>query len=261
MSTAASVFGCALRRLIVTLLVVVASPPASAFAQFDTWTSVGPDGGTVQALAVHPTTPDVLYAGGVNGLFKSVDGGGTWWRAEAGLGSRTIGSLAVLPSSEVFAGTAAGLYVSHDAGETWTLVNTSANGPGHRDGGGRERREALRGVQRPDLHERQRRRQLDASHARVRLGRVTRHQSGKPQRRLRVGGDQRPENGGWGKHLDDASSGLTGETMGMLAIDPLAPDTVYVPAASIGFSPLPGQVACWRRCTRPSTAAAPGRPS
>ena len=110
MSTAASMFGCALRRLIVTLLVVAASPPASAFAQFDTWTSVGPDGGTVQALAVHPTTPDVLYAGGVNGLFKSVDGGGTWWRAEAGLGSRTIGSLAVLPSSEVFAGTAAGLY-------------------------------------------------------------------------------------------------------------------------------------------------------
>ena len=51
-----------------------------------------------------------------------------------------------------------------------------------------------------------------------------------PADRLRVGGKQRLEDGGWGKHVDDRSSRLTRRDLGMLAIDPLAPDTVYAAA-------------------------------
>ena len=42
------------------------------------WTSIGPEGGTIHALAVDPATPTTIYAvtfGG--GTFKSTDGGGS----------------------------------------------------------------------------------------------------------------------------------------------------------------------------------------
>jgi len=40
------------------------------------WTSNGPEGGNIQALAIDPHTPTTLYAGG--GVFKSTNGGASW---------------------------------------------------------------------------------------------------------------------------------------------------------------------------------------
>jgi hypothetical protein len=40
------------------------------------WTSIGPDGGQIRALAIDPTAPSTLYAGTQGGgVFRSLDGG------------------------------------------------------------------------------------------------------------------------------------------------------------------------------------------
>src|SRR6266496_2257365 len=48
-------------------------------ADVNRWTSSGPDGGSIRALAVSPASPQVLYAGtDEGGVFKSEDRAATW---------------------------------------------------------------------------------------------------------------------------------------------------------------------------------------
>src|SRR4029450_4605970 len=43
------------------------------------WTSIGPEGGGIQALSVDPHNPGTLYAATSGGVaFKSLDGGARW---------------------------------------------------------------------------------------------------------------------------------------------------------------------------------------
>ncbi len=50
------------------------------------WTSNGPEGGDIRALAIDPATPSTLYAGtGYGGVFKSTDGGENWEAVNTGL--------------------------------------------------------------------------------------------------------------------------------------------------------------------------------
>src|SRR5262245_27067741 len=48
------------------------------------WTSNGPNGGTVSALAAHPTTPTFYAATNGGGFFRSVDAGESWASISAG---------------------------------------------------------------------------------------------------------------------------------------------------------------------------------
>src|SRR5207249_3860983 len=57
------------------------------------WTSIGPDGGWIQTLAIDPATPSTLYAGTFYGLFKSTDGGASW--TAAGLTYTNVQALAI----------------------------------------------------------------------------------------------------------------------------------------------------------------------
>jgi photosystem II stability/assembly factor-like uncharacterized protein len=101
------------------------------------WFSVGPRNvnGRVKSLAIHPTNPQILYAGtAAGGVWKSSDGGQTWdplWDTQE---TMAIGAIAVSVSSPntIYAGTGewtpgwsgnyggAGVYVSEDAGVTWS---------------------------------------------------------------------------------------------------------------------------------------------
>jgi photosystem II stability/assembly factor-like uncharacterized protein len=47
-------------------------------AQPYTWTPIGPYGGTVANLIVHPNNPQVVYAGADHGIFRSTDAGSSW---------------------------------------------------------------------------------------------------------------------------------------------------------------------------------------
>ena len=91
------------------------------------WSTNGPFGGTVRAIANHPTDPSTIYVGTTGGVFKTTNAGQAWHRASSGMPPQTeIRSLAVATSqpSTVYAGTQAhGLYRSRDGGASWMFAS------------------------------------------------------------------------------------------------------------------------------------------
>ncbi len=86
------------------------------------WTSRGPEGGHILALAIDPVTPATLYMGTENGgVFKSTDGGGSWRAANTGLASRYVYALAIDPAAPttLYAATENGVHKSTDGGGSW----------------------------------------------------------------------------------------------------------------------------------------------
>jgi len=76
----------------------------------------------VNALAIDPAAPMIVYAGTISeGVFKSLDGGVTWSQTSAGLVNLTVNALAVDPATPatVYAGTTAGVYRSTNAAANW----------------------------------------------------------------------------------------------------------------------------------------------
>ncbi len=87
--------------------------------------SAGIDSGNyVYALAIHPETPETLYAGTFYGyIYRSIDGGGSWNRVYHG---SLLSSLTTSPCEPdaVYAGADTIIYKSTDAGATWFEVGT-----------------------------------------------------------------------------------------------------------------------------------------
>jgi photosystem II stability/assembly factor-like uncharacterized protein len=93
-----------------------------------TLTNNGITNATINWVAVAPSSPATVYAGGV-GLFKSTDRGGTWTRTnDAAMGSATVFRIAVHPTNPqiVLAGTSGGVFRTVDGGANWTLLNLGA---------------------------------------------------------------------------------------------------------------------------------------
>ena len=65
----------------------------SAFAGTNEWTPLGPEQGRIALLTMDPTNPQILYASGENGGFKTTNGGASW--TQAGLTGKWGMSLAV----------------------------------------------------------------------------------------------------------------------------------------------------------------------
>jgi photosystem II stability/assembly factor-like uncharacterized protein len=105
----------------------LASPVRAA-----TWRSIGPDGGSVEALAFAPSDPQIAYTGTYGGgVFRSGDGGSSWTAASNGLGNALfVSSLAVDPrdSRIVYAGTIGGLFETTSGGASWTLLPLRISG-------------------------------------------------------------------------------------------------------------------------------------
>lgn len=96
---------------------------------------------TFSSLAMDPSTTTTLYAGltfsflgggGANRVFKSTDGGGSWFAASSGISSQGgVPALVVNPanSSEVYAGTSdAGIFKTVDGGVSWSAINNGLPG-------------------------------------------------------------------------------------------------------------------------------------
>lgn len=110
--------------LLVCGLAALLSWPAAAPLQAGSgfWSSLGPDGGRVGAVAVDPSNPQVVYAGSTQGgVWKSVDGGGTWSRASRGLTDYRMVALAIDPlhTSTLYAAALTGVWKSVDGAATW----------------------------------------------------------------------------------------------------------------------------------------------
>jgi photosystem II stability/assembly factor-like uncharacterized protein len=112
----------------VVLAISATSLSSVAYAGLGVWTSGGPYGGDVHALAINPTTPATLYAGTFGfGVFKSTNSGGTWASANTGLTNLSVNALAINPTTPatLYAGTpGGGVFKSTDSGGTWAAANT-----------------------------------------------------------------------------------------------------------------------------------------
>jgi photosystem II stability/assembly factor-like uncharacterized protein len=107
-----------------------------ALAAEGQWARLGPDGGTVTVLAIHPDDPAIVYAGtDAAGVFKTSDGGATWAAVNMGLTNPHIRALGIHPAAPDtlyagtdgwLAGTGGVLFKTTDAGATWTALSVTA---------------------------------------------------------------------------------------------------------------------------------------
>ncbi len=107
-------------------LLMVMWAPSMVDAAPGVWTTGGPYGGAVTALAIDPMTPATVYAGTVSGgIFKSTNSGGTWTATNTGLTSLGVATLAIDPRSPPRSSPAllAGSSSLTDFGGTWAAAN------------------------------------------------------------------------------------------------------------------------------------------
>jgi photosystem II stability/assembly factor-like uncharacterized protein len=80
-------------------------------------------GSGVTAIEVHSTNPDIVFAGGNNGVFRSLNGGQTWTNVlpNSNFG---VNEILIHPTNDqlIFACTDKGLFRSSDGGTTWTQL-------------------------------------------------------------------------------------------------------------------------------------------
>jgi photosystem II stability/assembly factor-like uncharacterized protein len=108
------------KTTLATAFALLATSPAHALPA---WERIGPEGGSICALAAAPSRPATLYAGGADGggVFRSDDRGLTWRFAGGDLGTRPACSLAVdaRTPSRAWAVAANQLFRTDDSGRRW----------------------------------------------------------------------------------------------------------------------------------------------
>lgn len=88
------------------------------------WTGAGPEGGIVQSILMDPIDPSTLYAATQSaGIFKSINGGGSWTPINNGLLSSRADVLVASRPSTIYAGVFPGVYRSTNGGATWSDVS------------------------------------------------------------------------------------------------------------------------------------------
>ncbi|NUO78583.1 T9SS type A sorting domain-containing protein [candidate division KSB1 bacterium] len=97
----------------------------------DVWAPIGPNGITANALAAVPNNADMIFAGGLAGLYKTVDGGISWTLASEQTVNQFVDYITVHPTNHnvLFAWfrsnlgpLSINLMRSTDEGKTWDAV-------------------------------------------------------------------------------------------------------------------------------------------
>ena len=117
--------------------------PNTAGIDSASWTWLGPGnvGGRIRSILVNPTNVNIMYVGSVGGgVWKSTNGGGSWFPLNDFMGNLAIGCLLMDPTNPnvIYAGTGegfsnadglrgAGIFKSTDGGTNWTQVPSTAN--------------------------------------------------------------------------------------------------------------------------------------
>jgi len=113
------------------------------------WEALGPGniGGRTRTLLIHPTQPEIMYAGGVSGgVWKTTDGGGVWGPLADEIANIAVNSMAMRPDDPetLYIGTGegyfreevrgtwlplrgAGVFLSSNGGTTWTRLESTEN--------------------------------------------------------------------------------------------------------------------------------------
>jgi photosystem II stability/assembly factor-like uncharacterized protein len=101
--------------------VLIAISATSIFA--DTWDNNGPYGGSFQSFSFHPSKQNLIFASGLEGLFKSTDTGKTWARVNIQTGEYVVRIHRLNDSSILAASSSNGIFQSSDSGNTWHLYS------------------------------------------------------------------------------------------------------------------------------------------
>jgi photosystem II stability/assembly factor-like uncharacterized protein len=85
----------------------------------------GPDGGLMDAVELHPTQPNVLFAGGVAGVYRSSDAGLTWQLLSPFIpANQRVRHLLINPANpQVLYALTGQLYKTTDGGQHWTWLD------------------------------------------------------------------------------------------------------------------------------------------
>jgi photosystem II stability/assembly factor-like uncharacterized protein len=114
-------------RISCLLPLVLAGLASSAFpisAGVNVWTSSGPEGAYIEALAANPSNPSTVYAATVRRIYKSVDAGAHW--TSTGLAGRFNLLLATSAPSTAYATWTdefdVAIFRTRDGGESWVDI-------------------------------------------------------------------------------------------------------------------------------------------
>jgi photosystem II stability/assembly factor-like uncharacterized protein len=97
----------------------------------ETWSLLGPIGEKVNAIAVDPANPCILFLGtgdGIGKIFKSTDGGETWEQKYSYTEMKVI-LIDVDNSDYIYAGGHDGFFRSTDGGENWERITIGSRDP------------------------------------------------------------------------------------------------------------------------------------
>lgn len=109
--------------------------PSLLFAGAGFWSSTGPHGGRIVDMQIDPADPATIFVSSRGGVFKSIDGGASWNRAQNGL----AGSGTLEPRLLMDADRAGRLYLvdgsgrlmrTTDGAANWTATGFSPSAPG-----------------------------------------------------------------------------------------------------------------------------------
>ncbi len=116
--------------------------PKVAGIESSGWSWLGPGniGGRVLCILVHPTTPSIMWAGSAGGgVWKTLNGGASWFPLDDFMSSLAIGCMAMDPANPnvIYAGTGegygnydaiqgAGIFKTTDGGTTWAQLPSTA---------------------------------------------------------------------------------------------------------------------------------------
>jgi photosystem II stability/assembly factor-like uncharacterized protein len=100
----------------------------SSFNSILTPASVGESGAWVTPYVMHPSNPNILYAG-YNSVHKTTNGGSSWPTNSGSLSASTLINLAISSQNPayVYAGTSSSMWRTTNSGASWTVI-TSPSG-------------------------------------------------------------------------------------------------------------------------------------
>jgi photosystem II stability/assembly factor-like uncharacterized protein len=112
------------KACVLMMLGSLAVTSAALTAGPNVWTSIGPYGGWVHALAIDPKSPGTVYVATPfgAGVFKTTDGGKSWIPAGSGLTGHYVDVLAIDPQNPrtIYAGVEyGGVFKTTDGGTSW----------------------------------------------------------------------------------------------------------------------------------------------
>jgi photosystem II stability/assembly factor-like uncharacterized protein len=109
----------------------------------NSWTWLGPGniGGRMRSILIHPSTPNTMWIGGVDGgVWKTLNGGASWFPLNDFMANLAVVSLVMDPTdaNTIYAGTGegtsnidairgAGIFKTTDGGASWTQLSATAN--------------------------------------------------------------------------------------------------------------------------------------